>query len=150
LLPASSIYADLNATPNEPGSPEQSSELSPDLLLNEEYSGATYENLGPVVLDGRMTTKYRVTAGRRKNETVARVETFIWIDESLGMPVRSETISSAAELSSKVTMELKEIKLEANEQLFALPPNYRRVEAPLVLNRFQGVRALPVPKEERK
>jgi len=141
LIPSSSLYADagVTATPNESESEEKSSVVSPGLLLNEN-SRATYENLGGVMLDGRMTTKYRVTPADGNNNSTTKVETLIWIDESIGMPVRSETTSSAAEHSSKVTMELQDIKLEVDERLFALPASYRKVEARLILDKIHAVR----------
>ncbi len=73
-----------------------------------------------------MTTKYRVvvvTGADSQNETL------IWIDEALGMPVRSETMSKSSGHSSKVTMELKDVKLEVDERLFSWPSDYRKVEA---------------------
>ena len=67
----------------------ESPELSPDQLLNEAHAPATYEKLGTETLAGRTTTKYRVVV---VTGTESQNETLMWIDEALGMPVRSETI----------------------------------------------------------
>lgn len=132
LLPASNLYADLRTAPTETapaGGADESTALSPDQLLNEAPASAIYEKLGPEMLAGRMTAKYRVTAGN--------TETIIWIDEALGMPIRSEMVSRMGEHSSKVVMELKDIKLEADERLFILPLSFRKVETRLILARIK-------------
>jgi hypothetical protein len=44
------------------------------------------------------------------------------------MPIRSETNSDGADGSSKLVMELKEIKLDVDPQIFVLPKQYQKVE----------------------
>lgn len=146
LLPASGIYADLNeaATQTQRELLGETDTLSTDLLLSEGYSTSTYEKLGTELLDGRMTTKYRVTSGNT-GEATGGVETFIWIDESIGMPVRSQSISGVAGQASKSTMELKGIKLEVDNDLFKLPASYRKVERRLVFERIQASRKRAMP-----
>jgi hypothetical protein len=148
-LPAKRLYADLStATQNtDPGNrpydlPDDSKGLSPDQLLNEAHAPATYEKLGTETLGGRTTIKYRVvvlTGADSQNETL------IWIDEALGIPVRSESMSKSSGHSSKVTMELKDLKLEVDERLFSWPSDYRKVEAPLILDliRREAKRSIP-------
>lgn len=150
LLPASRLYADLSTAADETVPSDRldgSLSLSPDQLLNEANAPATYEKLGAEMIDGRMTTKYRSTVSDR---TGVKDETLIWIDEALGMPVRSETISSTSEGSSRLTMELKDIKLEVDERLFTWPPDYKKVEARLVFDliRKDGKRAIPNQEEK--
>ncbi len=154
LLPASAVYADLSAAASETdwqslADDPYDSRLSPDLLSNEGYSGSTYENFGAERLEGRMAIKYRVTPVTRK-ETAAKVETFIWIDETLGLPVRSETVSRDGEHLSKATTELKDIKLEMDEGLIALPANYRKVEAKFILDRTWRSGKLAAPSQDHK
>lgn len=149
VLPASRLYADLSAASGETGpgnrpydSPDDSPGLSLDQLLNEAHAPATYEKLGTETIAGRVTTKYRVvvlTGADSQNETL------IWIDEALGIPVRSEAISKSSGHSSKVTMELKDVKLEVDERLFSWPSDYRKVEALPIFDliRRKGKRATP-------
>jgi hypothetical protein len=154
VMPASRMYADLSTASHQTDrgnrqddSSGDSPGLSPDQLLNETHAPATYEKLGTETLVGRMTTKYRVvvlTGADSQNETL------IWVDEALGIPVRSEAMSKSNGHSSKVTMELKDVKLEVDERLFSWPSDYRKVEARLIFDliRNEGKRANP--KQEEK
>jgi len=137
LLPSSQMFADLNqesANAARKNAANSSSELSPDLLLNQEHSGSTYEKIGTEPVDGRPTVKYRVTTAN-PGPTGVKTETMIWIDESLGMPIKSETTSSFGERSSISRVEVKDIKLSVEERLFDLPANYRKVEVAVILDK---------------
>lgn len=129
LLPAKKLYAELK-TETGRGAPVPP-DFSPERLLNESRPETVYERLGEENLDGRQTVKYRVTvrdAGR------APVETLIWIDERLGMPVRSETTSPGA----RVTMELRDVKETVDAGLFELPPDYKRVAPEEIFAQAEG------------
>jgi outer membrane lipoprotein-sorting protein len=144
LLPASKVYAELSAGVserlNEP--PDQFPNVSPDSLLNETPAAAKYQRLTTETLAGRATTKYRVTTTRDTDETAVTVETLVWIDEALGMPIKSEFLSNEADRSTRVTMELKDIRLDVDERLFGLPADYRRVEASVIFELIRkGVKA---------
>lgn len=139
LLPASKLYADLAASQNEAGVIDpvaDSPVVSTDELLNEAHEAAKYQPLGTEVVGGRTTTKYRVTTAKASSETNARKETLIWVDEALGMPVRSET-TFGVEGSAKAIMELKDIRLEVDEHLFEIPGDYKKVAARLVHERIR-------------
>jgi len=147
VLPASRMYADLSTASNETDPSKgsgDSPQLSPDQLLNEAHAPATYEKLGTETLGGRPTTKYRVVV---VSGTDTRNETLIWIDEALGMPVRSEATSSSAR-SSKVTMELKDVKLEVDERLFSWPSDYRKVEPGMIFDLTRKERKSAPPKQK--
>jgi hypothetical protein len=137
VLPASRIYADLSTASHEADSGKgfldspDSPELSPDQLLNEAHAPASYEKMGTETTAGRTTTKYRVVV---RVGTDSQNETLIWIDEALGIPVRSETMSKSIGHSSKMTMELKDIKLEVDAGLFSWPSDYRKVEAQVIFD----------------
>ena len=137
LVPASKLYSDLGATENEGGviDPfDESAVVSTDELLNETHDAAKYQTLGTEIMGGRTTTKYRVT--KASSETNARGETLIWVDESLGMPVRSET-TYGVEGSLRATMELKDVRLEVDQHLFEIPGDYKKVRASLVHERIR-------------
>ncbi len=135
LLPAAKLYAGLDIASSEaaqaPG-PDELSGASPDLLVNEAPAVATYQKLGSDLLEGRTTTKYRVTRGVRTSETTATDETFVWIDEALGMPVRSEAVHTDSIRSTRSTMELKDIQLDVDPGVFALPQDYKKVESAVI------------------
>jgi hypothetical protein len=138
LLPAKKLYAELKteADGNGGGAGAHASSVPPDFspekLLNEARPETLYEKLGGENLNGRATVKYRVTVRGQKNGT-ATSESLVWVDESFGMPVKTETTSQG----SKVTTELRDIKETVDAGLLELPPDYKRV-APAEL--FAGAR----------
>lgn len=121
LLPAKKLYAELktDAEGVERG-PDVPPDFSPEKLLNESRPETAYERLGEESLDGRQVVKYRVTA---RSPGLAPVETLVWVDERLGMPVRSETTSAGA----RVTTELRDVREAIDAGLFDVPPDYRKV-----------------------
>ncbi|OLE55758.1 MAG: hypothetical protein AUG51_02175 [Acidobacteria bacterium 13_1_20CM_3_53_8] len=129
LMPSRNAYADLaeSAGVTLPGNAENlPQEFSPEVLNNEARGRARYERLGVEDVNGRAATKYRVTNVNASGETVG-AETLIWVDESLGMPVRSETISRSAQGSAaKFTMEMLDIKQDVDTSLFDIPANYKK------------------------
>lgn len=127
LIPARKIYVEM-----KPGDAGQSKNLppdfSPDKLLNQSAGGARYEMLGKEDVNGRATMKYRVTATAKTGEAQSVTESLIWIDESLGMPIKSETTTTGGAYNgAKFSMELRDIKQEADQSLFVLPPDYKKV-----------------------
>jgi hypothetical protein len=128
LYPAKKIYAEMGGGGGEQavGTRNVPQDFSADKLVNASRTGARYEKLGTEDLNGRTTTKYRVTSkGNQPGETV---ETLIWIDESLGMPIKSESVTKSESAGeSKFTVEYRDIKLEVDASLFVLPKDYRKV-----------------------
>jgi hypothetical protein len=128
LYPAKKIYAEIGDAGGTTSSAARNvpPDFSADKLVNASRTGARYEKLGTEDVNGRTTTKYRVTTKAvQGGETV---ETLIWVDESLGMPVKSESITkSEATGESKYTVEYRDIKLETDAALFILPKDYRKV-----------------------
>ncbi|HWT02444.1 MAG TPA: hypothetical protein VN256_19485 [Pyrinomonadaceae bacterium] len=125
LLPAKKLYAELKAGSGGDGGAHGARvppDFSPEKLLNEARPETLYERLGEESLNGRATTKYRVTVRGQENGAVAS-ESFVWVDEGLGMPVRTETTSPGA----RITMELRDIKETVDAGLLELPADYRRV-----------------------
>jgi hypothetical protein len=133
LLHSRKLYAEIK--PGEAGDVMAAarnlpSDFSPDKLLNESNPAATYERLGTENVNGRTTTKYRVTMKGKGEASAVQTETLVWVDESLGMPVKSETTSAGEQArGSKLTMELRDIKQEVDPSLFELPKDYKKVTA---------------------
>lgn len=70
-------------------------------------------------------SKYRVVFGDAEN---AKSESLIFIDEAAGLPVRQEFYSVEGEQKTlTMTVELKNLKLEAASDLFAVPADYQKV-----------------------
>ncbi len=133
LVPSRKIYAEFK--PGAEGGPADSSknlspDFSPDKLLNQSPGGARYEKLGAEDIGGRATTKYRVTTSGKQGEGQAMTtESLIWIDESLGMPIKSETtLTGGPTNGAKYSTELRDLKQEVDASLFELPPDYKKVD----------------------
>ena len=121
LLPSEKVYADLT---EESTIAADDLEASPERLLHEDAETTSYQRMGAEVIAGRSANKYRIVVNSSAAANVSTSETLMWIDEALQMPVRSETKSSDR---SRVTMELSEIKLEVNEDLFKVPKEYQKL-----------------------
>jgi outer membrane lipoprotein-sorting protein len=122
LLPDEKVYADQSGGP-PPGSSDQD-ESSPERLLHTEIGNSSYQKLGTESIAGRNTQKYRVVVNDSNAPSVSSSETLIWIDEALGMIIRSETKSSDG---SRSTMDLSGITLEVDKNLFQVPGGYKKI-----------------------
>ena len=137
LLPAAKLYADVSG---EAASARDLSDLkggseagSPDLLLNADRIETRYQKLGGEIINGRNTAKYRVLVNTSARGTVSTGESFIWIDETLGMPVKSETVTTDG---NRTTMELSEIVLDVDKGDFQIPGGYKKVAAVAIRERL--------------
>jgi len=125
LLPGEKVYADLTDESTIPaGKDDEALESSPDALLHTDAGSTSYQKMGTEPVAGRNTNKYRIVVNNSAAANVSQSETLMWIDEALQMPVRSETKSSDG---TRVTMEVSEIKLEANRDLFKVPEDYQKL-----------------------
>ena len=122
LLPGEKLYADL--TEGSTINADQGEEISPEGLLHEDVGSTSYQKLGTEEIAGRNTNKYRIVVNNSAAPNVSQSETVMWVDEALQMPVRSETKSADG---TRVTMELSEIKLEADKDLFKVPKDYQKL-----------------------
>lgn len=129
LMPEKKLYAELKPETNSVADGKTANVppiISPDKLLNETRPEAHYEKLGTETVNGRITVKYRVTlkgkVGEAKETTT---ENLIWVDESLGMPIKSEMASAGG---ARFTMELRDIKETVDAGTFDLPQDYKKVE----------------------
>jgi hypothetical protein len=129
LLPEKKMYAEWKPGAGgmgEAGAASVPPDFSPDKLLNEARAEAHYEKLGAETVGGRESAKYRVTLrGKTGAPKETATESLIWVDETLGMPIKSEmTLTGGAH----VTMELRDLKETVDASLFELPQDYRKVE----------------------
>ena len=118
ILPARRIYTENDAA--EAGASDDWANFLTTRWLNEK-TAARFEKLETV----DNLTKYRVNLGDG-----GASEIFVYADENLGLPVRQEFYTVVGE-QKKLTylFELKNLKLDAGEQLFALPANFKKVSA---------------------
>lgn len=134
LLPQAKLFADLgeetsNAT-DQKETELADDEVSPDLMLHESAMASRYQKLGAETVAGRATTKYRVTPAEPSIPVTS--EAFIWIDEALGMPIKSVSTSKSSDRTTTVSMELQDIRTEVDVKVFSLPADYRKVAAPVI------------------
>jgi len=131
LLPQAKLLADLGEETRDQKETEPAEdEVSPDLILHESALASRYQKLGAETVAGRATTKYRVTTA--EPSTPVTSETFIWIDEALGMPIKSVSTSKSSDRTTTVSMELQDIRTEVDVKVFSLPADYRKVAAPVI------------------
>jgi outer membrane lipoprotein-sorting protein len=124
LYPNEKIYSVAGETGSlDTGDPNQV-ETSPNRLLHTDSATTTYERLGNEQIDGRSVIKYRVVVNTSGGTSVSLSETLMWVDETLGMPVKSETTSKDG---SRSTMLLSEISTDLDQGLFQLPADYQKV-----------------------
>jgi hypothetical protein len=122
LLPDDKVYVD-QTEGAVPGATDED-ESSPERLLHAESGTSSYQKLGPEMILGRKTDKYLVVVNVSNGSNVSSSETVIWIDEALGMPIRSETKSSDG---SRSTMELTDLAVEVDKRVFEIPADYKKV-----------------------
>lgn len=137
LLPSAKLYANLDESQADTGLPPSDDITAgvADALLNQVNNEASYEKLGAEELNGRTVSKYRITH-LGGGSTAATSTTLIWIDEGLGMAVRSESSSGTSGDPFKVITELRNIELEADRKLFELPKDYKQVSHQALANAY--------------
>lgn len=68
-------------------------------------------------------TKYRAILGGN-----GKSEVLIWVDEKIGLPVKQEFYSTSGEQKTlNFTFEMKNFKSQTDENLFAIPKDFRQV-----------------------
>lgn len=132
LLPQEKIYAEAAGTPLS-SQPSETADGPDEIYLHTAPIQSTYENLGTETINGQNSSKYRVVVKNSSDTTVNETETLIWIDDSLGIPVKSVTRSAAGTR----TMELSSISLTADRHLFEIPKDYQKVEPRVLRQRIR-------------
>lgn len=125
LLADEKIYAEVTPGTALPENQDDDAlERSPEGLLHADAGPTSYQSLGKEAIGQRGTEKYRVVVNAPSAENVSVSETLIWIDETLKMPIKSETKSADG---TRVLMELLEISIEVDNVLFQIPKDYQKV-----------------------
>lgn len=126
LLQGKKIYTE-EASENFSGAENRT-----DFLTTEWLSGKADAKFFKLGAENNLV-KYRVVFGEAEN---AKAESLIFIDEAAGLPVRQEFYTVQGEQKTlTMTVELKNLKLEAASDLFVVPADYRRVS----LEEFQKI-----------
>ena len=123
LLQEEKLFVDFSDLSEEIARVEEPENL-PERLLHAAPKGTTYQHIGAETIAGRNTQKYRVVVNSSPDPNVSVSETVIWVDDALQMPIKSETKSSNG---TRITMELSEIVLDADQSLFRVPEGYKKI-----------------------
>ncbi len=120
ILPDKKIYVEKPASQAASAPDEWTDFLTTEWLSAK--TEASYEKLET----SENLTKYRVNLG-----SPASNEVYIYIDETLGFPVRQEFYAVVAGGQKTLTyrFELRNLKLETDSNLFAVPPDFKKVSA---------------------
>jgi hypothetical protein len=138
LLPEEKVYAEFTGqTLPAPGDDYETGGSSVDGRLHAESVQTSYQKLGPETTAGRNATKYRIVVNGLEAANVSPSETLVWIDEALGLIIRSETKSSDG---SHSTMVLSEISLDVEPSVFQLPADYQKLPLIEFMTRLSGVK----------
>jgi hypothetical protein len=130
LYNAKKIYTENQIVYGDSARTDDESSALKDFLATEwlnEKRTASFENR--VVENGLI--KYTI---KLENAPDASSEALIFVDEKLNFPVRQEFYTINGEQQSLIfSMELRNLKLEADDKLFELPKDYRKISS----NEFQ-------------
>jgi outer membrane lipoprotein-sorting protein len=98
-------------------------------LLYAKPPEAKFQKIGAETINGKQLTKYLVDFGAVRQSENAKTETAVWIDENLGLPVRTEitAIVDQKPNGAKSVTELRDFKSEPDVAVFTVPADYRRV-----------------------
>lgn len=121
VLPDEKLFAEIE---RDVDGEDAAFETSPDRLLHVEPISTRYQKLGAEVVSGRNTDKYRIVVNHSEGANVSVDETLMWIDESLRLPVKSETTSPGGE---RTIIELTDITLNVDKDLFKIPGDYEKI-----------------------
>ena len=132
LLPDKKVYTELAApdkNTDEKMFVGESPELSLEQLLNAKPTGATFRKTGAEIINGRATTKYQLDYGAIREAPEARTETTVWVDETLGLPIKTEVVALENNQPNGAisTVELREIKPEVEPKTFEVPKDFRQI-----------------------
>jgi outer membrane lipoprotein-sorting protein len=122
LLLDEKVYADLAEQIESPMSEDE--EVTPERLLHAEGGTTTYQNLGKELVAGRNSNKYKTVVNSSSAGNVSHSETLIWIDETLNMPIKSETTSTDG---TRITMELSNVTRDVDKSIFQVPNDYEKI-----------------------
>jgi hypothetical protein len=131
LLPARKVYAEIVSSASETvvATEPLPEEISLAALLHIKPAEARFERVGEEEVLNRRTTKYRVDYGAISEDENLRTETFVWADDALGMPVKTEisALENGRRNGARSVMEMREIIFDVDGQFFAVPKDFRKI-----------------------
>lgn len=98
-------------------------------LLHTKPESANYEKIGAETLNGKSVTKYRLNFGEVVGDANFTTETYLWVDETLGFPIKTEVVAleKGQPTNAKSTMEMREFMTEITPEIFEIPKDFKKV-----------------------
>jgi hypothetical protein len=127
LIPARNQYVEIR--PEELGV-QIGNSLTPAAVIERLKSRGQHENLGTETVNGRQAVKYRFTgaADTRTQAGTVQAESFVYVDQQTGLPLRSEintVLDNGA--SARVVTETRDIQMNPEPSTFEVPANLKKV-----------------------
>jgi hypothetical protein len=128
ILPNRRQYAEIN---RDTVGFEMPRRMMPDQIIEYLKGRQGFEPVGEEQMNGRTVVKYRAS-GRTQSNTVAgqvTVESFTYVDNETGLPVRTEIASEATGNVQDVraVIEMRNIKTDLDPALFEIPAGYSKI-----------------------
>ena len=113
------IYADAQASKSGRPPSELENDVTASLLSRR--PNTVYESLGRE----NGLSKFRATSGEDNAS-----EAVVFVDDAIGLPVRQEfySVGGEGQKALRYTFEIRDVKLEADDSLFAVPTGARKVQ----------------------
>jgi outer membrane lipoprotein-sorting protein len=129
LVPQRKIYAEISEGASENLIGAAPEEYSLAHLFYAKPPEAKFQKIGAETINGKQLTKYLVDFGAVRQSENAKTETAVWVDENLGLPVRTEisAIVDQKPSGAKSLAELRDFKSDPDAIVFIVPADYRRV-----------------------
>jgi hypothetical protein len=115
--------------------------MTPSAMVERLKPRTQYESMGTETINGRPATKYRFTgaADTRTKAGTVQSESFIYIDEATGLPLRADlNFDSSSGGKAHGTIETRDIQLNPDAKLFDVPTTYKKVTAEELKQQVQG------------
>ncbi|PWT87973.1 MAG: hypothetical protein C5B55_13895 [Blastocatellia bacterium] len=128
LLPESHIYAEAVSEHSNKSSSMPSLEDPGSELVTQTGSETVYRALGRESLNGRNLQKYQIVVNNSVASDVSNTETTVWIDDELGMPIRTEVKTT----NGRTIIELSQIGRSVDKQQFQIPAGYQKVKPEVI------------------
>jgi hypothetical protein len=129
LVPQRKIYAEISdaASDNFAGTIPEEHSLAH--LLYSKPAEAKFQKIGVENVEGKQLTKYLIDFGALREAENATTETVVWIDETSGLPFKTEitAIVDKKPSGAKSVAELRDFKTEVEPQIFAVPSDFRQI-----------------------
>lgn len=138
ILPSRRQYVEIS--PESIGFPLGSA-LTPSAIVERLKPRAQYENLGSETINGRTAEKYRFTgaADTRTQAGTVQSDSFVYIDEATGLPLRADlNFASSSGGTANGVLETRDINLNPDPQLFAVPTDFKKMTAEELKQQVQG------------